>query len=186
MLTQLMFVLQTSIATTVLGGLSTLAASYLAKTRSSNEPEASAIRCQSLKEFVRDLQYLRLDRGHLTGHDWEVESFRRRFEDIMKNNQGGLKVMGEFMKEKVKEHVTERVREHVGNDVPVSWSEAKEQAYKQADQVHQQELEQWRRKGGAPGSGPGATTTAGGSKDVARREETHEKPEVRRQSTQHG
>ncbi|KAI0804561.1 hypothetical protein BC629DRAFT_1260122, partial [Irpex lacteus] len=96
---------QTSIATTVLGGLSTLAASYLAKTRSSNEPEASAIRCQSLKEFVRDLQYLRLDRGHLTGHDWEVDSFRKRFEDIMKNNQGGLKVMGEFMKEKVKEHV---------------------------------------------------------------------------------
>lgn len=104
----------------------------------------------------------------------------------MKNNQGGLKVMGEFMKEKVREHVTERVREHVGNDVPVSWSEAKEQAYKQADQVHQQELEQWRRKGGAPVSGSGTTTTAGGSKDVARREEAHEKSEVRRQSTQHG
>lgn len=103
----------------------------------------------------------------------------------MKNNQGGLKVMGEFMKEKVREHVTERVREHVGNDVPVSWSEAKEQAYKQADQVHQQELEQWRRKGGAPVSGPGPNA-AGGSKDVAGREEAHEKPEVRRQSTQHG
>ncbi|KAL4244780.1 hypothetical protein ABKN59_009388 [Abortiporus biennis] len=45
----------TQIATSILGGLSTLAASYLAKSRGSGEPEASIARCKDLEHFVHGI-----------------------------------------------------------------------------------------------------------------------------------
>ena len=54
---------QTSIAISVLGGMSTLAASYLAKARGSNEPEHSIIKCRDLENLVRELEATILDQG---------------------------------------------------------------------------------------------------------------------------
>ena len=92
--------LQTSIATSILGGLSTLAASYLAKARGSGEPERSAKRARELESFIRDLQAFMLDHGHLTSsaaggtqaeqHEAMVARYRRRFEEIMGNALEGV------------------------------------------------------------------------------------------------
>ncbi|EJF60823.1 hypothetical protein DICSQDRAFT_13100, partial [Dichomitus squalens LYAD-421 SS1] len=73
----------------ILGGMSTLAASYLAKARGSNEPEASTIRARELESYIRDLQAFVLDHGHLAGpavgpeHEAMIARYRRRFEEIM-------------------------------------------------------------------------------------------------------
>ncbi|CCM06304.1 uncharacterized protein FIBRA_08555 [Fibroporia radiculosa] len=81
---------QASIGTAVLGGLSTLSASYLARARGSGEPEASAVRCSELEHFIRDCKAFLLDRGHLVGseYDNEVRQYRRRFEEILGNGEG--------------------------------------------------------------------------------------------------
>ncbi|KAI0699503.1 hypothetical protein C8T65DRAFT_581065 [Cerioporus squamosus] len=83
---------QTSIATSVLGGLSTLAASYLAKARGSGEPEESARKAQDLKSFIRDCEAFKLDHGHKVGpdHDDMIMRYRRRFEEIMGNEFEGV------------------------------------------------------------------------------------------------
>ncbi|KAI0357084.1 hypothetical protein OH77DRAFT_1422574 [Trametes cingulata] len=83
---------QTSIATSVLGGMSTLAASYLAKARGSGEPEMSAIRVRDLEGFIRDCQAFVLDKGYVVGaeYDARIERYRRRFEEIMGNGSGGV------------------------------------------------------------------------------------------------
>ena len=83
---------QTSIATSILGGLSTLAASYLAKARGSNEPDASARRGQELDSFIRDCEAFKLDHGHKVGpdHDDMIMRYRRRFEEIMGNEFEGV------------------------------------------------------------------------------------------------
>ncbi|RDX50765.1 hypothetical protein OH76DRAFT_1348570 [Lentinus brumalis] len=83
---------QTSIATTVLGGLSTMAASYLAKARGSGEPEESTRKAQDLNSFVRDCEAFMLDHGHKTGpdHDDMIMRYRRRFEEIMGNEFEGV------------------------------------------------------------------------------------------------
>jgi len=87
---QLRFVrLQTGIAVAILGGLSTLAASYLARSRGSGEPERSIVRCKDLEHFIRDCKGFKLDKGFLTGpqYDREVNFFRMRFEEILGNNK---------------------------------------------------------------------------------------------------
>ncbi|KAI0366488.1 hypothetical protein BV20DRAFT_913503, partial [Pilatotrama ljubarskyi] len=83
---------QTSIATSVLGGMSTLAASYLAKARGSGEPEHSAIRVRDLEGFIRDAKAFVLDKGYVVGseYDAKIERYRRRFEEIMGNGSGGV------------------------------------------------------------------------------------------------
>ncbi|KAH9939654.1 uncharacterized protein BXZ73DRAFT_43677 [Epithele typhae] len=83
---------QTSIATSILGGMSTLAASYLAKARGSNEPEASQRRVQDLESFVRDCEAFVMDHGHLvtSDYDWMIDRYRRRFEEIMGNGAEGV------------------------------------------------------------------------------------------------
>ncbi|KAI0919863.1 hypothetical protein AcV5_001818 [Taiwanofungus camphoratus] len=83
---------QTSIATAVLGGLSTLAASYLARARGSGEPEASTARCKDLENFIREVEAFKLDKGHLVGpeHDVHVARYRGRFEEIMSDGAGGM------------------------------------------------------------------------------------------------
>ncbi|KAI0667391.1 hypothetical protein C8Q78DRAFT_981850 [Trametes maxima] len=83
---------QTSIATSVLGGMSTLAASYLAKARGSGEPEVSSIRSRDLDSFIRDCQAFVLDRGFVVGPEFDpmIERYRRRFEEIMGSGAGGV------------------------------------------------------------------------------------------------
>ncbi|KAI0739620.1 hypothetical protein C8Q80DRAFT_1274678 [Daedaleopsis nitida] len=83
---------QTSIATSILGGLSTLAASYLAKARGSGEPEWSTRRAQDLSSFLRDCEAFELDYGHKVGpeHDDMINRYRRRFEEIMGNGVEGV------------------------------------------------------------------------------------------------
>ncbi|KAI9059412.1 hypothetical protein FKP32DRAFT_1761018 [Trametes sanguinea] len=83
---------QTSIATSVLGGMSTLAASYLAKARGSGEPEVSYIRLRDLESFIRDCEAYTLDKGNYAGPEYDnrVERYRRRFEEIMGNGSGGV------------------------------------------------------------------------------------------------
>ena len=74
------------------GGLSTLSASYLAKTRSMGEPEASDQMVRELESFVRDCSMCLLDHGHLKGDgsDLLVHSFQDRFEQILENAPKGL------------------------------------------------------------------------------------------------
>ncbi|KZS87868.1 hypothetical protein SISNIDRAFT_460476 [Sistotremastrum niveocremeum HHB9708] len=55
---------QTSIVTSVLGGCSTLVASYLAKARGSGEPEISRGRSRDLEKLIRDMEAFILDFGH--------------------------------------------------------------------------------------------------------------------------
>ncbi|KIP02319.1 hypothetical protein PHLGIDRAFT_51350, partial [Phlebiopsis gigantea 11061_1 CR5-6] len=71
----------------VLGGLSTLAASYLAKMRGSNEPEFSTGRCAELENYERELRAYVDDAGHLSGakHDAAVGRYRERLEKILGN-----------------------------------------------------------------------------------------------------
>ncbi|KAJ4470335.1 hypothetical protein C8J55DRAFT_436462, partial [Lentinula edodes] len=81
---------QTSIAVSVLGGLSTLVASYLARARGSNEPELSIIRVKDLDQFIRECKAFEMDFGHLTGdaYDERLQKFRTRFEELLGNANG--------------------------------------------------------------------------------------------------
>ncbi|KAJ3842532.1 hypothetical protein EV361DRAFT_931924 [Lentinula raphanica] len=81
---------QTSIAVSVLGGLSTLVASYLARARGSNEPELSTIRVKDLDEFIRECKAFEMDFGHCTGdeYDEKLQRFRTRFEELLGNANG--------------------------------------------------------------------------------------------------
>lgn len=78
---------QTSIMTAILGGISTIVASYLARARGSNEPENSLSKIRDLEQFIRDLEAFRLDHGHVSGdkHDTEISRFRARFEELLGN-----------------------------------------------------------------------------------------------------
>ncbi|OCH93757.1 hypothetical protein OBBRIDRAFT_267003 [Obba rivulosa] len=71
----------------VLGGLSTLAASYLARSRGTGQPEASILRCRDLENFIRDLEGFMLDYGPYTGTEYDlmVAHYRRRFEEVLGN-----------------------------------------------------------------------------------------------------
>ena len=74
--------------TAVLGGMSTVIASYLARTRGSNEPELSITRVKDLEQFIRECEAFKMDHGHVTGDvvlDKELESLRGRFEELLGN-----------------------------------------------------------------------------------------------------
>ncbi|KAI6144375.1 hypothetical protein BKA82DRAFT_4177307 [Pisolithus tinctorius] len=77
---------QAQISTSILGGLSTLVASYLARARGSGEPELSNIRVRELDHFLRDCQAFKLDHAHET-HNEELEKkmldFRHKLEVIL-------------------------------------------------------------------------------------------------------
>ncbi|KAJ7280307.1 hypothetical protein C8J57DRAFT_1302239 [Mycena rebaudengoi] len=81
---------QTSIATTILGGLSTVVASYLARARGSNEPELSITRCKDLEQYIRECEAFLLDFGHTTDNKYDDKIFglRERFEDLLGNANG--------------------------------------------------------------------------------------------------
>ncbi|KAH6913537.1 hypothetical protein BKA70DRAFT_725242 [Coprinopsis sp. MPI-PUGE-AT-0042] len=82
----------TALATTVLGALTTVVASYLARTRGSNEPELSITRVKDLEKFIRELEAYILDFGQYIGdeHDVKIAAFRTSFEEILGNNAEGF------------------------------------------------------------------------------------------------
>ncbi|KZP18918.1 hypothetical protein FIBSPDRAFT_863270 [Athelia psychrophila] len=73
------------LVTSVLGGMSTLVASYLARMRGSREPELSLARVKDLDHFIRDAEVFQLDQGNVNdgSHDKELEEFRHRFEELL-------------------------------------------------------------------------------------------------------
>ncbi|KAG1776769.1 hypothetical protein EV702DRAFT_312117 [Suillus placidus] len=88
---------QVQIGTTILGGASTLVASYLARTRGSNEPELSITRVKDLDQFLRDCLAFKMDHGHEYGTpenrlNDRLEHLRKRFEELLGNADGQRKL----------------------------------------------------------------------------------------------
>jgi hypothetical protein len=81
---------QTSITVSVLGGLTTIIASYLARARGSNEPELSITRCKDIDQFLREARAFQLDRGHIltSEYDADIQGYRKRFEELLGNANG--------------------------------------------------------------------------------------------------
>ncbi|KAH8990661.1 hypothetical protein EDB86DRAFT_1757930 [Lactarius hatsudake] len=81
------------ISIAVLGSLSTLVASYLARTRGSSEPESSLLREQALSHFIRRLRAFVLDKGLSMdeSHDQTVENFRKEFERLLNDSDPNTK-----------------------------------------------------------------------------------------------
>lgn len=77
--------------TSVLGGLSTIVASYLAKVRGSNEPELSIRRTRDLDAFIREAETYVMDKGHVAGTDEDeaVARLRTKFEELLGNLTAG-------------------------------------------------------------------------------------------------
>ncbi|KAH8981720.1 hypothetical protein EDB92DRAFT_2118045 [Lactarius akahatsu] len=75
----------TSVAISVLGGAATFVASYLARMRSSSEPEASRLRAKNLNRFLREVQAFQLDHGREEDPTWDkqIDIFRSRLENIL-------------------------------------------------------------------------------------------------------
>jgi len=84
----------TSVAISILGGASTLIASFLARAKGSNEPQMSFLRAQALEHFVREIEAFKLDHGHETGHtlDDRINGFRLGLEKILGNQPGSVAV----------------------------------------------------------------------------------------------
>ncbi|KAF8972325.1 hypothetical protein BDZ97DRAFT_2015705 [Flammula alnicola] len=76
--------------TTILGALSTLVASYLARARGSNEPELSITRVKDLDKFIRECENFITDHGDDMSHDYdkELEHYRMQFEELLGNANG--------------------------------------------------------------------------------------------------
>ncbi|TFK66080.1 hypothetical protein BDN72DRAFT_162644 [Pluteus cervinus] len=81
---------QTQIMTAILGGLSTIVASYLARARGSNEPELSITRTKDLEHFIRECEAFQLDHGPKIGDDYNdnLQDFREKFEELLGNGNG--------------------------------------------------------------------------------------------------
>ena len=81
---------QAGITTAILGGVTTIIASYLARMRGSREPELSLARAKDLDHFIRDAEAFQLDFGHITdgSKNAELDDFRRRFEQLLGNAAG--------------------------------------------------------------------------------------------------
>ncbi|CAA7269490.1 unnamed protein product [Cyclocybe aegerita] len=60
-----------AVQTTILGALSTIVASYLARARGSNEPELSITRTKDLEQFIRECRAFQLDNGHCKGDQYD-------------------------------------------------------------------------------------------------------------------
>ncbi|KAH7913179.1 hypothetical protein BJ138DRAFT_1146750 [Hygrophoropsis aurantiaca] len=88
---------QTSIMTTILGGMATLVASYLARARGSHEPELSITRVKDLEQFIRDCKSFQMDHGHQYGSSdanlhQRVIDLRGNFEELLGNGNGERKM----------------------------------------------------------------------------------------------
>ena len=77
----------------LLGGLSTVVASYLANARGSNEPDLSKTRVKDLNQFLRDCDAFIKDHGHLRKDPADINdplnqqlvTKRKRLEEILGN-----------------------------------------------------------------------------------------------------
>ncbi|KAH9961794.1 hypothetical protein BC827DRAFT_1131281 [Russula dissimulans] len=85
---------KTSVAISILGGATTLVASYLARTKGSNEPELSLRRSRDLDQFLREINAFVLDHGHEYGKTWDdkIEGFRFGLERLLGNNPESITV----------------------------------------------------------------------------------------------
>ncbi|OAX35825.1 hypothetical protein K503DRAFT_802519 [Rhizopogon vinicolor AM-OR11-026] len=88
---------QIKVAIPLLGGLSTIVASYLARARGSNEPELSITRVKDLDKFLRKCKAFEGDHGHEYGPhgselDEELCALRREFEELLGNGDGQRKL----------------------------------------------------------------------------------------------
>ncbi|TFK36738.1 hypothetical protein BDQ12DRAFT_633635 [Crucibulum laeve] len=85
---------QTAISTTILGGLATVVASYLARARGSNEPELSITRVKDLEHFIRECKAFQLDHGHVITNEFDERliGMRDRFEELLGNANGERKL----------------------------------------------------------------------------------------------
>ncbi|TDL23028.1 hypothetical protein BD410DRAFT_787844 [Rickenella mellea] len=81
---------QTQVMTSILGGVGTVIASYLARARGSNEPELSISRVKDLQKFIRECTAFTQDHGYETGHEYDdrIEEFRSEFEGLLGNGSG--------------------------------------------------------------------------------------------------
>ncbi|KAJ2929887.1 hypothetical protein H1R20_g7208, partial [Candolleomyces eurysporus] len=82
--------------TTILGGLTTMIAGYLARTRGSNEPELSTSRVKDLDKYIREATAFILDHGDSDDptHDERIHNFRMDFEELLGNGNGERKLSG--------------------------------------------------------------------------------------------
>ncbi|KAK0502366.1 hypothetical protein EDD18DRAFT_1065370 [Armillaria luteobubalina] len=73
--------------TFLVGGISTMVASYLARARGSNEPQLSLARAKDLEQFIRECKAFEMDHGHDMGHEFDsrLDYFRRRYEELLGN-----------------------------------------------------------------------------------------------------
>ena len=84
-----------STAVSVLGGISIVISSYLARARGENKPEKSEVLVKGLDQFIREVQTFITDRGHLLPADDDEDGvdfmkglltvtwFRQRLEDLL-------------------------------------------------------------------------------------------------------
>ncbi|KAG6328187.1 hypothetical protein ID866_10902, partial [Astraeus odoratus] len=89
---------QVQIATAILGGASTMVASYLAKTRGSKELQIATERVKDLEYFMRDCKGFKMDHGHERGSEKaslnkRIADLRQRFEELI-GNGGERKLLG--------------------------------------------------------------------------------------------
>ncbi|KAH8990669.1 hypothetical protein EDB86DRAFT_2938702 [Lactarius hatsudake] len=84
----------TSVAISILGGAATLIASYLARMRSSNEPESSRNRADALNHFLREIKGFQMDHGHEFGHEWDdkINGFRLGLENTLGSRPGSVTI----------------------------------------------------------------------------------------------
>ncbi|KAI9436402.1 hypothetical protein BJY52DRAFT_1158895 [Lactarius psammicola] len=84
----------TAVAISILGGASTILASYLARMRSSNEPEGSRLRENALNHFLREIKGFQMDHGHDVGREWDerIKGFRLGLENMLGNRPGSVAV----------------------------------------------------------------------------------------------
>ncbi|KAH9961788.1 hypothetical protein BC827DRAFT_260419 [Russula dissimulans] len=77
----------TDLAISILGIGSAVVGSYLARTKGSNEPQASHLRARLLEYFMRDINAFVLDHGLEPGDKWdeEINGFRIGLENIVGN-----------------------------------------------------------------------------------------------------
>ncbi|KAH7097770.1 hypothetical protein BKA62DRAFT_715516, partial [Auriculariales sp. MPI-PUGE-AT-0066] len=75
---------QTSIMTSVLGALSTMIGTFLARMRGSAEPDLSKSRAKGYDQYIRTVEQYIVDHGEELGRDHmdRIKEFRREFEEL--------------------------------------------------------------------------------------------------------
>jgi hypothetical protein len=66
----------------------------MARTKGTNEPQASKFRAQALDHFKREIMAFDLDHGHEVGSKWDdkINGFRLGLERILGNQPGSVTV----------------------------------------------------------------------------------------------